>query len=596
MIGTRIGQLVVSHRLGEGGMGAVYAAEHEVLRTRRAIKVLLPEWTQNAMIVQRFVNEARAAASIHHRNIIAIHDCGQLAGGSWYIVMDHLEGSTLSRFRASHGGPLSIHLALELLASIANGLEAAHAADIVHRDLKPDNIFLVRHGTNARHPIILDFGIAKLGERDAVALTRTGMSAGTPAYMAPEQIRDMKVVDRRSDVYALGLIAYEMITGGWLPYQAAFEHESFFQLSAAEIYYRQLSRERTDPRQHVASIPERWAAAVLDTIHPEPSRRPETPRAFALALAGATPGHGSIPDGMEIVRSHAHELLELESLRGAVHPSELGGVSPVSGHRLPLDTAGTPVGAIGSVAESYGVLLRRDRRRSKLRRLSAILAGGVAIGGLLALALERGADRPGSSPPIESALTLAPVERSLSAPDSEPSATHSASVGATNALTPRRDRSATKSDASETTLVAKPEAGVAAPAKPKVSVTAPAKPEVSVTAPAKPKVSVTAPIELSPPPVARRHRSVPSALPDTAGPAAAPLLVDSAETGASLEREWRAVLGAITAVQKSKGPEAADPLLARWRRVNILSAMATPESRQVAARALAEIRKDLAKL
>jgi serine/threonine-protein kinase len=128
------------------------------------------------------VNEARAAALIQHRNIIEVHDCGQLPDGTWYIVMDYLEGGTLSRFVGSHGGPLSPHLTVQLLAPTANGLEAAHRAGIVHRDLKPDNIFLTQHehGQNPHHPVILDFGIAKLGEHEGGAITRTGMAAGTP--------------------------------------------------------------------------------------------------------------------------------------------------------------------------------------------------------------------------------------------------------------------------------------------------------------------------------------------------------------------------------------------------------------------------------
>ena len=132
MLGVLVGQLTIKRPLGEGGMGAVYYAEHQVLGTPRAIKVLLPQWTQNAMIVQRFVNEARAAASIRHRNIIGVHDCGQLPDGSWFIVMDYLDGGTLGGFCASQGGPLSMHVALQILAPVANGLQAAHAASIVH--------------------------------------------------------------------------------------------------------------------------------------------------------------------------------------------------------------------------------------------------------------------------------------------------------------------------------------------------------------------------------------------------------------------------------------------------------------------------------
>jgi serine/threonine protein kinase len=320
MIGAKVGHFTIKSKLGEGGMGAVYYAEHEILHTQRVIKVLLPQWTQSEILVQRFVNEARAAAAIRHRNIIQVHDCGQLPDGTWYIVMDYLEGETLARFGGSHGGPMSPHLALQILAPTANGLEAAHRAGIVHRDLKPDNICLIRHEQNPHHPIIIDFGIAKLGERDGGAITRTGMMAGTPAYMAPEQMRDLKLVDARSDVYALGVIAYQVVTGGYLPYQEESTLDELNQLSAAEIYHRQMSRPPIDPRERFPGISERWAAAIRAAIDPDPARRHPSPRAFVLKLAEATEGDSFKPSGTEIVRTYASELLEignlLETVRG----------------------------------------------------------------------------------------------------------------------------------------------------------------------------------------------------------------------------------------------------------------------------------------
>jgi serine/threonine protein kinase len=346
MIGVKVGQLVITRQLGEGGMGAVYLAEHQVLHSPRVVKVLLPQWTQNAMIVQRFVNEARAAASIHHRNIISVHDCGQLPDGVWYIVMDYLEGGTLARFCASQGGPLPIHTALQILAPIANGLEAAHDANIVHRDLKPDNIFLVQHENNPHHPIILDFGIAKLGEQGN-AITKTGHMAGTPAYMAPEQMRDLRVVDRRSDVYALGLIAYQMVTGGWLPYQDP--NESYGELSAAELYHRQMSRSPIDPRQHVPSLSDRWANAILAAINPDPTRRPQTARAFAIMLAEATPGDAFEAAGTDIIRSHAHELLDIGNMLETVRSPKPEAAAPATKSRYQL---GDRLGA-GGMAEVF---------------------------------------------------------------------------------------------------------------------------------------------------------------------------------------------------------------------------------------------------
>jgi tRNA A-37 threonylcarbamoyl transferase component Bud32 len=326
MIGTRIGPFVVKDKLGEGGMGAVFLAEHTVLDTTRVIKLLLPELTRNQTVVQRFINEARAAAAIQHRNIIAVHDVGQLPGGDWYIVMDHLPGGTLRALLAASGGPLAPELALELIAQIANGLDAAHARGVIHRDLKPDNILVTPRDGNERHVVILDFGVAKLNEQLAGSLTLTGQAIGTPAFMPPEQLRGAKV-DATCDVFALGVIAYQLITGGYLPYQDLCVPEpGYASLPAAEIYHRQISGAAVDPRQRIGSVPDGWARAILTALEREPAARPATAGAFALALAEAT------PDGAAIVRAVAPELFEARregratvvATAHAVAPSTLG--------------------------------------------------------------------------------------------------------------------------------------------------------------------------------------------------------------------------------------------------------------------------------
>ncbi len=242
-----------------------------------------------------------------------------------------------------------MHVALQILAPVANGLQAAHAASIVHRDLKPDNIFLVQHEGNPHHPIILDFGIAKLGEHAGGAVTRTGMMAGTPAYMAPEQMRDLKIVDKRSDVYALGLIAYQMITGGWLPYQGQDAPHEYNDLSAAEIYHRQMSQPPVDPRQRFTGVSDRWASAILAAIHPDPDRRPQTARAFALLLAEATAGDAFLTAGTDIVRTYAHELLEIGNMLETVRAPKPTGIpsGPPSRYQL-----GARLG-VGGMAEVF---------------------------------------------------------------------------------------------------------------------------------------------------------------------------------------------------------------------------------------------------
>ncbi|HEX2691149.1 MAG TPA: serine/threonine-protein kinase, partial [Kofleriaceae bacterium] len=209
-----IGQYRVTGLIGQGGMGAVYAAEHALLGRPAAIKVLLPDLSQKQDIVLRFFNEARAATAIRHPGIIEIYDFGWTPEGAAFIVMEHLEGETLGR-RLARGG-LRWQAALAIARQIAGALAAAHGKGIVHRDLKPDNIFLVPDPEvpGGERIKLLDFGIAKLAgdTSPTMNVTRTGAVMGTPTYMAPEQCRGV-AVDHRADLYALGCVVFELCSG-----------------------------------------------------------------------------------------------------------------------------------------------------------------------------------------------------------------------------------------------------------------------------------------------------------------------------------------------------------------------------------------------
>jgi serine/threonine protein kinase len=307
MIGTQVGQFVIQRLLGTGGMGTVYLAEHALLKTPRAVKVLLPEWTKSKIIVQRFVNEARAAAAIRHRNIIVVHDVGQLPSGQWFIVLDYVEGQTLEQF-IRRSGPIPPDRIVHIASEIANGLQAAHDHQIVHRDLKPDNIYLSARDGDEYRATILDFGVARLGAERAGLVTCTGTVIGTPAFMAPEQLRGEKV-GPAADIFALGVIAYQMTTGGWLPYQDASPTHAYYALTPAEIYHRQMSGPPVDPRRHAPNTGEAWVRALGAALAVDPARRPPTAGAFARLLAEAVPGDGRCPSGLEIVRAYARELL-----------------------------------------------------------------------------------------------------------------------------------------------------------------------------------------------------------------------------------------------------------------------------------------------
>ena len=200
--------------LGEGGMGKVYAAEHVMMRKRLAVKILHRELTAVPEVVARFEREAMAAANIDHPNVAAATDFGKLADGSVFLVLEFVQGRNLRDEIAK--GPMVIERALSIARQIASGLAAAHAMDIVHRDLKPENVMLVEKGGDPDFAKVLDFGIAKvpIGEKSegGKPITKVGMVFGTPEYMAPEQALG-QTVDGRADVYALGVMLFEMLAG-----------------------------------------------------------------------------------------------------------------------------------------------------------------------------------------------------------------------------------------------------------------------------------------------------------------------------------------------------------------------------------------------
>jgi serine/threonine protein kinase len=210
LIGVDVGGYVVERELGRGGMGVVYAATHPMIGKRAAIKVLKAELSSNPSTVQRFIQEARAVNQIGHPNIVDIFAFGTLPDGRSYLVMDLLEGEPL-RKRVKRGA-IPAAEAGQILDEVASALEAAHGAGFIHRDLKPDNVFIVANPTRFELKL-LDFGLAKLlpgahGER--AFMTVPGAQIGTPDYMSPEQLRG-DGVDHRTDVFALGILAFEIL-------------------------------------------------------------------------------------------------------------------------------------------------------------------------------------------------------------------------------------------------------------------------------------------------------------------------------------------------------------------------------------------------
>jgi serine/threonine-protein kinase len=211
--GTAVGEYVIDSLIGRGGMATVYAAHHPIIGKRAAVKVLNHHSHDGGVGVQRFIQEARAANAIGHPSIVDIFAFGELADGRPYMVMELLDGEPLNVRLAR--GALPLGAALDVIEALADALQALHARDVVHRDLKPGNIFLLRP-REARQPLkLLDFGIAKLVAPQSGPnrrLTQSGVIMGTPAYLSPEQALG-QAIDQRADVYALGLVAFEVVLG-----------------------------------------------------------------------------------------------------------------------------------------------------------------------------------------------------------------------------------------------------------------------------------------------------------------------------------------------------------------------------------------------
>ena len=201
----------VLRTIGEGGMGRVYLAEHVKMGRKSAVKVMSPALAPTPEAISRFNREAANASQIHQPNVAAIYDFGETADGTLYLAMEYVEGETLSALLRREG-PLAPPRAAEITGQIADGLQAAHQLGIVHRDLKPDNILVTRQHDGREWVKIVDFGIAKTTKDQGQTVTSIGMSIGTPEYMSPEQLAGEEL-DARTDVYSLGLVLFNMLTG-----------------------------------------------------------------------------------------------------------------------------------------------------------------------------------------------------------------------------------------------------------------------------------------------------------------------------------------------------------------------------------------------
>ncbi len=351
------GRYRIVELIGEGGMGKVFLAEHVEIGKRVALKVLHQSYSRMPDLVERFRREARAASKIGHPNIVDVTDSGSTDDGAAYFVMEYLEGVELGSV-IEREGALDVARALRIGTQICRALAAAHSAGIIHRDLKPENVFLTVRGGTSDFVKVLDFGIAKTTEAEEARdrrLTSPGMAMGTPEYMAPEQAAG-RPADQRCDVYALGAILYEMLTGV-PPYQG----ENFM-----EILTKKATLDPVDPTHLRSTIPATVGQLVLQAMSRNPDDRPRGMEAFEYELTKCLAGRGAAVAqilGMNTDPAMVAQLNPGLSLRHVDDGAVPHGGSPHH-DRIPSPIAGLPTVSTPTGSQPGGASLNAAAARA----------------------------------------------------------------------------------------------------------------------------------------------------------------------------------------------------------------------------------------
>ena len=402
------GKYRIERLLGRGGMGTVYAATHVHLNTQVALKFLNPNFLDNAQVVERFMREAHATARLNSEHVCRVMDVDR--DGTPFIVMEMLDGTDLSRLIRSRG-PLGHETAADYVAQACAGLAEAHAAKIVHRDLKPGNLFLARRGDGSQLVKVLDFGVAKSQAQQDFSLTQTANVVGSPGYMSPEQLRSSKVVDVRTDVWALGVILYELVVG-----RQPFRAEAITDLALMITL---------DPTPPLLGVPPKYAAIVNRCLEKSPDKRYPDVMSLAAALVEFVPRSQMVDSVSRMLERSAPNAMSptarlpiarpyyetaprptadfQATLRDSMPPAVMAhAVAPVptTMHDGPLPMAAGAHAPSTTLAAASGVMLAPQRApvdasasRSRLL-VGGIAAGAIAIGVILGVAVFGGSGGP----------------------------------------------------------------------------------------------------------------------------------------------------------------------------------------------------------
>jgi eukaryotic-like serine/threonine-protein kinase len=394
VIGEVVGNYQIIAKVAEGGMGAVYRAEHSLLGKTVAVKVLLPELSNDRDLVNRFFTEARSATAVRHPGIVEIYDFGYLPSGAAYITMELLDGESLTVVLVARGR-LTEQEALLYTRGIASALAAAHARGIVHRDLKPDNIFLVRDPdmVGGVRPKILDFGIAKVAEAQraggASSKTRTGAVMGTPTYMSPEQCRGVGEIDHRSDLYSVGCILYEMLVG-----RPPFSSEGVGELLAMHLFMAPMP-----PSQASVVVSAAVESLVLQLLQKRPEDRVQSAADLARMLGqGSLPPIASPGAWTAVVALPSTPPLRLPT------PSPIRVTAGAEAWAVSDSTTLSSAAGSGTTGAGLAGPPARSPRRFLLAGLGAVLAGGAITVILLAGGGETPSGGAATGPPTPATI------------------------------------------------------------------------------------------------------------------------------------------------------------------------------------------------
>ncbi len=397
---------LVERVLGEGGMGVVYAGRHKVIDKKVAIKVLRGEMASDTELTERFLQEARAASAIGNPHIIDISDFGQLPDGSTYFVMELLEGKSLSELLNDTKGPMPVARLCHISKQIAQGLAAAHAANIIHRDLKPDNVMLVSRGTEKDFVKVLDFGIAKVGS-GTKRVTRAGSVFGTPHYMSPEQAAGA-AVDHRTDIYALGVILYEMASG-----KVPFDADNFMGILTQHMYKAPVPIRALVPE---VDVPPGLDAIILKSLTKKPEGRYQSMDELVADLDKLE--KGLLPDAVQEMMARSGGFnVPADYFRSSAMPAPVPASPALPKTRWPLYAV---LAAVGTLVGVIGVVLIAKSGNSTAHPLPAgsvvpppVTAAATAIPSVPATATDTAAPSAAPAPTHEVIVAAVPTDATI---------------------------------------------------------------------------------------------------------------------------------------------------------------------------------------